>query len=280
MDFSAPDDFRKRAPNWTEDELNALVLAMEQRKSVIDNKDSSAFFSKQRRDAWSFITREVNNAGKVDRSIQQVKEKWQNYSSTAKGKTAKVASSRRLTNLLSNVAIAGFSAGLDTSNISILNSQGFIVDESDGNLFSHENDHDSPDSDPMLGFQHTTPAEFDRSLFEDDEALALSPGKEEVRAPMFTAQMPTPVASIAQSKPIETSTTESVGKRSRKRDSRQTLVDYARVEHEQRLEFMKTEHESRMRVIALKEKLLQTKLELAQEKLKMAIGDEAANADV
>ena len=80
-------DFEKnKARNWSQEEVATLVDSVLENKEVIQSKHKDADTNLKKNRIWDLITRRVNSVALENRTKDQVKKKWQDYSSVVKGK--------------------------------------------------------------------------------------------------------------------------------------------------------------------------------------------------
>ena len=78
----------KRAPRFTDEELDALAEAVEKRKNTIQNKFSDTLTHEKKRKAWAEVAKEVNAVGNFNRSEDKIRSKWNDWSSETKKKSS------------------------------------------------------------------------------------------------------------------------------------------------------------------------------------------------
>ena len=79
---------RTRKADYTEAELEVLIDAFIKKNDVISSKFSDDITLKKKREAYAEIARCVNAIGGNERSVENIKEKWQSMKSLVKKKAA------------------------------------------------------------------------------------------------------------------------------------------------------------------------------------------------
>ena len=124
---------KKRQPNFSADELEALTAGVEKRSKVLFGMLSGATTSATKQRAWEGITNEVNAVAGYGRTVGEIKRKWVCLKSETKGKMAAVKRERqktgggtneeqevslmgsRIMGIMGEVCVVGIDGGIDTS---------------------------------------------------------------------------------------------------------------------------------------------------------------------
>ncbi|XP_065666643.1 uncharacterized protein LOC136087541 [Hydra vulgaris] len=85
-------DSKKRAENWTLEQIGLLVKLYNENKRLLDGKFSPSISKLTKDDAWSKIADQVSLVGS-DRTVLQCKKKLSDQKSESKGKAARIISS-------------------------------------------------------------------------------------------------------------------------------------------------------------------------------------------
>ena len=75
---------RKRKPNFSMNEMSVITDSVRKNLDIIQSKLTNNITNKKKNQIWEEITKDVNAAGKANRTVQEVKDKWKNLHSTAK----------------------------------------------------------------------------------------------------------------------------------------------------------------------------------------------------
>ena len=95
MDQEQAKKDKKRSFNWDSSEIALLRDMVETKKSIIRDKQTNILSNKMKVDAWRSITIEINAVGLHERTISEVKVKWQNMQASAKRSFAETRPSNR-----------------------------------------------------------------------------------------------------------------------------------------------------------------------------------------
>ena len=75
---------RSRKTNWSDSEITVLTEKVEENLDLIRSKFSNNVTNAKKNAAWLEITEAVNAVGVAYRTVQEVRDKWKNLTSTAK----------------------------------------------------------------------------------------------------------------------------------------------------------------------------------------------------
>lgn len=75
---------RPRKTNWSNSEIIVLTERVEEKLDLIRSKFSDSVTNAKKNAAWLEITEAVNAVGVAYRTVQEVRDKWKNMTSTAK----------------------------------------------------------------------------------------------------------------------------------------------------------------------------------------------------
>lgn len=89
MDQEQANKDKKRSLNWDSSEVALLRNLVELFLSIIRDKQTNTLSSKMKMDAWRSITMEINTVGLHERTVSEVKIKWQSIQASAKRSFAK-----------------------------------------------------------------------------------------------------------------------------------------------------------------------------------------------
>ena len=73
-----------RKTNWSDSEITVLTEKVEENLDLIWSKFSNNVTNAKKNAAWLEITEAVNAVGVAYRTVQEVRDKWKNLTSTAK----------------------------------------------------------------------------------------------------------------------------------------------------------------------------------------------------
>ena len=76
---------RERKKNFSVDECQILTEEFEASKEVLESKLTNTVTNKRKNDTWKDITLKINSLGYDNRTVEEVKGKWRNICSHAKG---------------------------------------------------------------------------------------------------------------------------------------------------------------------------------------------------
>ena len=89
---------RKRARNYTSEEVEVLSLGVEECKDILFAKQTNTTTNKRKARQWEMIAEKVNAVnGKGDRDGKQIRKKWSDIQSQVKAKPSKASASKRKT---------------------------------------------------------------------------------------------------------------------------------------------------------------------------------------
>ncbi|XP_033731473.1 myb/SANT-like DNA-binding domain-containing protein 4 [Pecten maximus] len=88
---------RKRKPNFTTNELEVLLKGVSANRDILMGKFSDTVTNDRKKKIWKTIAAEVSAESSTQRSDEDVKKKWQDWSSVVKGKQAKATRERKKT---------------------------------------------------------------------------------------------------------------------------------------------------------------------------------------
>jgi len=75
---------RKRKPDFSVYEISVITDSVRKNLEIIQSKLTNSVTKKKKKQIWEEITKDVNAVGQANRTVQEVKDKWQNLHSTAK----------------------------------------------------------------------------------------------------------------------------------------------------------------------------------------------------
>ena len=75
---------RPRKTNWSSSEITVLTEKVEEKLDLIRSKFSNSVTNAKKNAAWLEITEAVNAVGVAYRTVQEVRDKWKNLTSTTK----------------------------------------------------------------------------------------------------------------------------------------------------------------------------------------------------
>ena len=78
---------KKRRPNFNDEELHAMIAAVQQRKTILLAKFDNNVTAKTKNSAWEAV-REVNLVSRVHHDFAEVKKKFSNFRGIVKIKAA------------------------------------------------------------------------------------------------------------------------------------------------------------------------------------------------
>ncbi|XP_060564400.1 myb/SANT-like DNA-binding domain-containing protein 4 [Ruditapes philippinarum] len=150
----------KRKPRYSIDELQILAQEVNTHKNILFGKFSDVLSMEKKQKAWAEITRCINAVSQTVRTVDDIRKKWNDWSSVTKGKAAKRRQSLNKTgsgqpdtkplteleelvvSIIGETAVGGFKGGIDTALVS--EEADFCADE--GKLESSSYDHAKPES--------------------------------------------------------------------------------------------------------------------------------------
>ena len=88
---------RARKPNFKQEELSVLVEEVAQNKTVLLGKFTDTVNNERKKKIWNSIATKCRAIGDSKRSGEEMKKKWQDWSSQVKGKNCKEIRERRQT---------------------------------------------------------------------------------------------------------------------------------------------------------------------------------------
>ncbi|XP_055954378.1 nuclear apoptosis-inducing factor 1-like [Patella vulgata] len=120
---------KRRKQNWNPAALGVLIVGVEKNYGILKGKLSSSLTRSSKDGVWENICTKVNSVSSENRSIEDIKKKWSDYSSGLKKKEG--ARRREMTgggdappdltdmeqkviNIIGDVAIDGVIGGIDT----------------------------------------------------------------------------------------------------------------------------------------------------------------------
>ncbi|XP_033758403.1 myb-related transcription factor, partner of profilin-like [Pecten maximus] len=87
---------RPRKPNFSLSELEILVEVSKNR-DVLMGKFTDSITNEKKKRIWTLIATKINASSQACRSMDDVKKKWQDWSSSVKGKASKYEKERNRT---------------------------------------------------------------------------------------------------------------------------------------------------------------------------------------
>lgn len=91
---SPPPAKKRRAANFTDEQLMVLIQEVADRKTVILGPLTSVVTNRTKDMAWRAVTEAVNAFSRVPREVAEIKKKWFSFKSEVKGKAARARSAR------------------------------------------------------------------------------------------------------------------------------------------------------------------------------------------
>ncbi|KAK3895906.1 hypothetical protein Pcinc_000406 [Petrolisthes cinctipes] len=88
---------KRRAANFSEEELMLLIEEVAERKAVLLGPLTSVMTNKGKELAWKAVAEAINSVGVVQRNVSDIKKKWFKVKSEVKCKAAKEKSERSKT---------------------------------------------------------------------------------------------------------------------------------------------------------------------------------------
>ncbi|XP_033759085.1 myb/SANT-like DNA-binding domain-containing protein 4 [Pecten maximus] len=88
---------RARKPNFTQPELEILVDEVSKNRNILMGKFSDTVTNEKKKKIWGHITVKINSSSHSSREVDDVKKKWQDWSSIVKGKASKLQRERKKT---------------------------------------------------------------------------------------------------------------------------------------------------------------------------------------
>ena len=83
-DLSQKSIKRERKKNFSIDEIRVLREEFEKHQEILTSKFTNTITNKRKTNLWKQITERVNSLGIDSRSLDDIKTKWKNLTSTAK----------------------------------------------------------------------------------------------------------------------------------------------------------------------------------------------------
>ncbi|XP_047127559.1 uncharacterized protein LOC124808482 [Hydra vulgaris] len=146
-------DSKKRAENWTTEQLTLLIKLYNEKKQLLDGKLSPSISKFTKDDAWSKIADQVSLVG-PDRTVHQCKKKLSDQKSDSKGKAARIIFSmnktgggekcleelnfidQQMVSKMPKVSYIGISGGVDTLQSPTTSNDSFTAFSLDSSIFS------------------------------------------------------------------------------------------------------------------------------------------------
>ena len=75
----------QRKKNFSTDEVKLLIEEYEANRNIFEGKFSNTLSNIQKNTAWLQVTNMINSLGVDNRTVEEVKNKWKNLCSSAKG---------------------------------------------------------------------------------------------------------------------------------------------------------------------------------------------------
>ena len=75
---------KKRLPNFTDEELHALIAAVICRKEILFSKFDSKITAQTKNPAWEFVAQQVNVVSRVHRDLGEIRKKFSDYRAVVK----------------------------------------------------------------------------------------------------------------------------------------------------------------------------------------------------
>ncbi|XP_033753296.1 myb/SANT-like DNA-binding domain-containing protein 4 [Pecten maximus] len=88
---------RPRKPNFSLSELEILVEEVSKNRDVLMGKFTDSITNEKKKRIWTLIATKINASSQACRSMDDVKKKWQDWSSSVKGKASKYEKERNRT---------------------------------------------------------------------------------------------------------------------------------------------------------------------------------------
>ncbi|XP_060566604.1 myb/SANT-like DNA-binding domain-containing protein 4 [Ruditapes philippinarum] len=174
----------KRKPRYSIDELQILAQEVNTHKHILFGKFSDVLSMEKKQKAWAEITRRINAVSQTVRTVDDIRKKWNDWSSVTKGKAAKRRQSLNKTgsgqpdtkplteleelvvSIIGETAVGGFKGGIDTALVS--EEADFCADE--GKLYY---DHAKPEhTQTTLAVSGLSSSSIDLSCDENPDCVA------------------------------------------------------------------------------------------------------------
>ena len=79
---------KKRRPNFSNEELHALIAAVAEKKNILLAKFDMKVSSKTKNTSWDFVANQVNMVSRVHRDLAEVRKKFFDFRAIVKKKAA------------------------------------------------------------------------------------------------------------------------------------------------------------------------------------------------
>ena len=76
---------QQRKKNFSADEIRVLIEEYEVKRDIFEGKFSNTLTNIKKKNAWQEVTSKVNALGVDSRTVEEIKIKWKNLCSSAKG---------------------------------------------------------------------------------------------------------------------------------------------------------------------------------------------------